>query len=214
VTKKRQPADHDATVERIAISILAGGQSTRMGRDKTRLRFQGRSLFSHIRVAAEATGWSVRIIRRDVVDRCGPLGGIYTALKTSRSVAELFLACDMPFVSSALLTDLANHLGAKHQAVFATADGRAGFPFLLRESALPMVEQQIQAKRFSIHSLADLLRAKFFRVPQSRAVELLNINTPADWRKARRLFQTLSDPISPLASVQSPPILPAHHAEI
>jgi molybdenum cofactor guanylyltransferase len=214
VTKTRRPKNHDATHERFAISILAGGRSARMGQDKTRLRLAGRSLLGHVRATAEATGWRVRIIRHDLVARCGPLGGIYTALKTSRADAQLFLAGDMPFVSSDLLSNLANHLGTKHQAVFATADGRAGFPFLLRASALPLVEQQIQAKRFSIHSLADVLRAEFFRVPQSRAVELLNINTPADWRKARRLFQTMSEPISPLASVHSPPILPAHHAEI
>src|SRR5882672_11587581 len=158
-----------------------------MGRDKSRLRFRGRSLLGHVRAAAEATGWPVRIIRRDDVRRCGPLGGIYTALKTSRAGAELFLACDMPLVSSALLNDLANQLGAKHRAVFATADGRAGFPFLLRDSALSVVDQQIQAKQFSIHSFAEVLRAKLLRVPKSRAAELMNVNTPADWENFRRL---------------------------
>lgn len=187
MTKTRRPAEQDATSEHIAISILAGGRSARMGRDKARLRFRGRSLLGHVRAAAEATGWPVRVIRRDALPRCGPLGGIYTALKTSRAGAELFLACDMPFVTSALLTDLANDLGAKHRAVFATADGRAGFPFLLRAAALPVVEQQIQAKQFSIHSLADVLGAKSFRVPKGRIVELLNVNTPADWDDVRCL---------------------------
>lgn len=201
-------------MEPIAICILAGGLSARMGCDKARLRFGGRTLLGHVRAAAEATGWPVRIIRRDAVPRCGPLGGICTALKTSQASAVIFLACDMPFVSPALLTDLANRLGTKQRAVFATADGRAGFPFLLRAAALPVVEQQIRAKQFSIHSLAEVLRAKFFRIPKVRAAELLNINTPADWQAARRLHQTLSRPISPLASLHSPPILPAHHAEI
>lgn len=214
MTKTRRPADHDAIQRRIAISILAGGRSARMGRDKARLRFGGRSLLGHVRAAAEATGWPVRIIRRDAVARCGPLGGIYTALKTSRAGAELFLACDMPFVSSALLTDLANRLGAKQRAVFATADDRAGFPFLLRAAALPLVEQQIHARQFSIQSLAEVLRARFFRVPKSRAVELVNINTLVDWENVRRLFQTALGPISPLASAHSPPILSVHHAEI
>ena len=185
--KTPQHARRNTAQAPIAISILAGGRSTRMGRDKSRLRFRGRSLLGHVRAAAEATGWPVRIIRRDDVRRCGPLGGIYTALKTSRAGAELFLACDMPLVSSALLNDLANQLGAKHRAVFATADGRAGFPFLLRDSALSVVEQQIQAKQFSIHSFAEVLRAKLLRVPKSRAAELMNVNTPADWENFRRL---------------------------
>ena len=174
-------------MERIAICILAGGRSERMGRDKTRLRFGGRTLLGHVRAAAEATGWPVRVIRRDAVARCGPLGGIYTALKTSGADAELFLACDMPFVSPALLKELPKRIGSKQDSVFATADGRAGFPFLLRASALPVVEEQIQARQFSIHALAEALRAKVLRLPKGRALELWNINTPADWRKARLL---------------------------
>jgi molybdopterin-guanine dinucleotide biosynthesis protein A len=156
-----------------------------MGRDKARLRFGGRPLLGHVRAAAEATGWPVRIIRRDAVPRCGPLGGIYTALKTSRADAELFLPCDMPFISPGLLIELANRLGPKQHAVFATADGRAGFPFLLRAATLPVVEQQIQSRQYAIHSLAEILRAKLYRIPKSRSAELLNINTPADWANAR-----------------------------
>jgi len=186
----RRPAGQDAIRERIAICILAGGRSARMGRDKTRLRFGGRTLLGHVRVAAEATGWPVRIIRRDAVPRCGPLGGIYTALKTSRAGAVIFVACDMPFISPALLTSLADRPGAGQHAVFVTADGRTGFPFLLPAAALPVVEQQIRSRQFSIHSLAEVLRAKFFRVPKCRAMELLNINTPEEWENARRLTQS------------------------
>jgi molybdopterin-guanine dinucleotide biosynthesis protein A len=175
---------------RIAISILAGGRSARMGRDKSRVRLGGRSLLGHVRAAAEATGWPVRVIRRDAVPRCGPLGGIYTALQSSGSGAELFLACDMPFVSPGLLADLADRLGPKCTAVFAAADGRAGFPFLLRTAVLPVVEKQIQSQQFSLQSLAGVLGAVLFRVPKDRTPELWNINTPAEWRKARRLCET------------------------
>ena len=161
-----------------------------MGRDKTRLRLDGRSLLGHVRAAAEATGWPVRVIRRDAVPRCGPLGGIYTALQSSRSGAELFLACDMPFVSPLLLTDLADRLGPKCNAVFAAADGRVGFPFLLRTAVLPVVEKQIQSRQFSLQALAEALGAVRFRVPKGRTHELRNINTPAEWQKARRSCET------------------------
>src|SRR5216117_1095232 len=123
----------------VAISILAGGRSTRMGRNKARLPFGQRSLLEHVRAVARKAGRPVRVIRRDLVPRCGPLGGIYTALKTSRAEVELFLACDMPFVSTALLSKLVSNLGPKRDAVFATFDGTAGFPFLMRVSTLPIV---------------------------------------------------------------------------
>jgi molybdopterin-guanine dinucleotide biosynthesis protein A len=170
----------------IAISILAGGRSSRMGRDKARLRFQGRSLLAYVRAAAGETGWPVRVIRRDVIARCGPLGGIYTALKSSRAGAELFLACDMPFVSTRWLMALAANFGPRRDAVFSEMDGVTGFPFLLSVSALPIVEQQIQSGLFSLQALAAAMGAKRIRVPESRRLEVFNINTPQDWREAQR----------------------------
>ena len=178
--------NQSAIEDRIAISILAGGQSLRMGRDKTRLRLGGRSLLGHVRAAANATGWPVRVIRHDAVPRCGPLGGICTALQSSRGGVELFLACDMPFVSPALLTKLADHLGPKCNAMFAAAEGRVGFPFLLRTAVLPVVEKQIRNQQFSLQRLAEVLGAGVFRVPKDRTPELRNINTPAEWQEARR----------------------------
>ena len=86
----------------VSVSILAGGLSSRLGRDKARVRLGRRTLLAHVRRAAKELGLPVRVIRRDLVPRCGPLGGVFTALKTSRADAELFLACDMPFVSASL----------------------------------------------------------------------------------------------------------------
>lgn len=190
MTRTRRSSNQFTVEDRIAISILAGGRSVRMGRDKTRLRLGGRSLLGHVRAAAEVTGWPVRVIRRDAVPQCGPLGGIYTALQSSRSGVELFLACDMPFVSPALLTELADRLGPKRDAVFTTANGRVGFPFLLRTAVLPVVEKQIQNQQFSLQTLAKVLGAVLFRVPKGRTPELRNINTPAEWQTARGSCET------------------------
>src|SRR5687768_9364883 len=85
------------------ICILAGGLSTRMGSAKARMRLGRRSLLGHVWRTAEGLGVPVRIIRKDLVPRCGPLGGIYTGLKTSANDAEVFLSCDMPFVTDDLL---------------------------------------------------------------------------------------------------------------
>lgn len=166
------------------ICLLAGGLSSRMGRDKARLLLGGRTLLGHIRAVARQTGLPVRVIRRDLVPRCGPLGGIYTALKTSRTDAVLFLACDMPFVSAALLGRLRQR-AVRSRAVFTGGTDRAGFPFLLRRSTLSVVEEHLAAQKFSIQSLAKKLRAKIIPPPGGPA-EIFNINTPADWRSARQ----------------------------
>ena len=166
------------------ICLLAGGLSSRMGRDKARLRLGRRTLLGHVRAVARALALPVRVIRRDLVPRCGPLGGIYTALKTSGTDAVLFLACDMPFVSATLLQTLMVS-ARRAKAVFTREAGRSGFPFLLRRTTLAAVEQQLAAKEFSLQSLAKKLRARTFQPPGGTS-ELLNINTPEDWREARQ----------------------------
>src|SRR5690349_6523011 len=88
---------------RLEVCILAGGLSTRMGGDKARLRLGRRTMLSIIRGTASDLGVPVRIIRKDLIARCGPLGGLLTGLKTTRADAVLFLACDMPLISRALL---------------------------------------------------------------------------------------------------------------
>lgn len=168
------------------ICLLVGGLSSRMGRDKARLRLGRRTLLGHVRAVARAIGLPVRVIRRDLVPRCGPLGGIYTALKTSRTDAILFLACDMPFVSAALLGRLRQG-AARRRALFTGSSERAGFPFLLPRMTLTVVEEQLAAQKFSIQLLAKKLRAKIIP-PPGGSEELFNINTPADWRAARLLL--------------------------
>lgn len=157
-----------------------------MGRDKTTLRFHGKTLLGHVRAVAKATGWPVRVIRRDLVTRCGPLGGIYTALQTSRADAELFLACDMPFVSLNLLQEISMKFSPSRLAAFAVVDGTAGFPFVIRKEALPLVEQQMARGEFSLQKLALALKARRVRIPKSRRQEVQNFNTPEEFREAIR----------------------------
>ena len=156
-----------------------------MGADKSRLRLGRQTLLGHVRAAANATGLPARVIRLDVVPRCGPLGGVFSALATSRAATILFLSCDMPFVSPELLKMLGRRLKQGMAALFTEEGGRIGFPFLIRREILPVVERQLTARRLSLRGLAEALDARTFRVPRSRTHELFNVNTPEDLKIAR-----------------------------
>src|SRR5439155_22911300 len=150
--------------------ILAGGLSSRMGRDKSRLRLGGRTLLAHIRATAKTIGLPRRVIRRDLVAHCGPLGGLYTALLTSRADGTLFLSCDMPFVSAGLLEMLVRKAKHNENALFVEANGLVGFPLLLfRHAALPVVEGQLEKMAFSLQRLAQALRSQTIRLAASQA---------------------------------------------
>jgi molybdopterin-guanine dinucleotide biosynthesis protein A len=197
------------------ICILAGGLSQRMGRDKSRLKLGRRTLLGHIRHTAKslnrrdlvprgarpsgpqrpASGralhnhtlksFPVRIIRRDLIPRCGPLGGIFTALKTTRAAAVMFLACDMPFITAQLLRTLAKKFRPRDQAIFVHSADGAGFPFILHRETLLTVTAQIENKKFAVHALARRLNAKRFIMPLAIRYQLANINTPDDLANAQ-----------------------------
>ncbi|MFM8471245.1 MAG: molybdenum cofactor guanylyltransferase [Limisphaerales bacterium] len=166
----------------VEVVILAGGLSSRMGRDKARLQLGGRSLLAWVRAAARATGWPVRVIRRDLVPRSGPLGGVWTAFQRSRAERLVFLSCDMPLVTPRLMRGVGER---KASAVFTQTTEGAGFPFALDRACLPLVEQALAEKRRSLQSLAQRLRAQKLKLPQRRQTELLNLNTPEDFARAR-----------------------------
>ncbi len=171
------------------VCILAGGLSSRMGRDKARLRLGRRTLLGHVRALAGELDLPVRVIRRDLVPRCGPLGGIYTALRTTRAEAVLFLSCDMPFVSVGLIESVLARRAARPAAIFVEAAGIVGFPFLLPRVALPGVEAQMTAQRFSLQALAAALRARRLKLGSAQATQLFNVNTPEDFAAARRRWR-------------------------
>ena len=101
--------------------LLAGGESSRMGRDKALLPWAGTTLLEHQLTTLRSTGArEVFISARDadkyahagapiICDegaRCGPLGGLCTALTKIGSPLLLVLAIDLPAMSSAFLRAL------------------------------------------------------------------------------------------------------------
>ena len=166
----------------VEVFILAGGLSTRMGRDKARLRLGGRTLLAWVRSAARETGWPVRVVRRDLVPRCGPIGGVWTALRRSRAERLVFLSCDMPFVTAQLIRAVAQRKG---RGVFVETGEGVGFPFALdRAAGLPVVEAAIEARRFSIQAFARSLRASRFKPSRAERDCFQNLNTPEDYEQA------------------------------
>ena len=95
--------------------VLAGGQSTRMGRDKALLEWQGRPLIEHALGKLRALGIAPRILGtrpdlerfapviHDNVPGCGPLGGIEAALSLTDADLNLFLPVDLPLLPTEFL---------------------------------------------------------------------------------------------------------------
>src|SRR5947207_408647 len=107
--------------------ILVGGRSSRMGKDKSGLRFGDRSGVGLIAASLQFVAHTIRTVGgavsaveglpniADAHDQWGPLAGIEAALCNSNSEHCLIVACDLPFVTGKLferLIGVANHSAA------------------------------------------------------------------------------------------------------
>ncbi|MGA7521411.1 MAG: molybdenum cofactor guanylyltransferase [Acidobacteriaceae bacterium] len=95
--------------------VVAGGQSTRMGRDKALLLLDGTPLIAHAVNLLRGLGLSPRIcgsrpdlarfaeVIADSFPLCGPLAGMEAALAVSDTELNLFLPVDLPALPAAFL---------------------------------------------------------------------------------------------------------------
>src|SRR6516225_2046903 len=90
--------------------ILAGGRSTRMGRDKALLDWHGMPLVNHMSTLLRYATDDVKVVGRDhFPDRLpglGPLSGIETALRLTSTDNNLIVAVDLPLLTKELLVFL------------------------------------------------------------------------------------------------------------
>jgi len=185
--------------------VLAGGLISRMRRDKATLEYRGKSqleravelaarylpeVFVSVRAGQAADPSRVRYpLIVDSVPGEGPIVGIRSALAARPEVAWLVLACDLPFLSDAALSQL---LAERDSTASATAFRSAhdGLP----EPLCAIWEPQ-SAAELAAYQAADgrcprkfLMRhgAKILEPRDRRALD--NINTPDEYREALRSF--------------------------
>ena len=103
----------------ISVIILAGGQSTRLGRDKSLLELDGQPLIARTVHTLAPLSDDLVVVTNDVeryeglalpvryvpdkVRGMGSLMGLYSGLKAAQHSHVLAVACDMPFLNLPLL---------------------------------------------------------------------------------------------------------------
>ncbi len=181
----------------LALAIIAGGASTRMGRDKALLRYGGQTLLERtarlglaldlpVLVCGRAApaDWSLPAVGfvPDSALGAGPLGGLIVAL--SQFPAVLAVAVDLPRLDAHALAWLLAAARAQPQAaaVAGTRDGRAEPLFACyRAAALPMANAHLARGEHALHRLLRALDAVLMPMPPDIAATLTNVNTPDDW---------------------------------
>lgn len=176
--------------------VLAGGRSSRMGRDKALLDFAGRPLIVHMLSILRDAGLPASIagasadlaafapIVPDIEPGLGPLGGICSALAAASARYAVFISVDMPFLPPALLGYLLHHVRATSSAItIASVGGNSQtFPAVIDRAALPILQAELAASRHgcfaAFQAAAASLRQPIDRIPVELVVQSGHVAHP------------------------------------
>ena len=191
----------------VSAAILAGGRARRLGgADKAsltvgRARIIDRQLAALSAVAddirivghdpARYAGLGVRVIP-DAIPDAGPLGGIYSALLDARHDRVLIVACDLPFVTVALLARLVEESRAATDAdAVVPRSGRGLEPLcaIYTTRCAAAARDRIGEGRLQAAGLLDAVRTRILEpdalAPYDEGALFENVNTPHDYERAR-----------------------------
>ncbi|MEH6710159.1 MAG: molybdenum cofactor guanylyltransferase [Paraglaciecola polaris] len=185
--------------------VLAGGLSSRMGTDKSKLRFTHNdiSLLHHATQLLHQVGLDTVLISgsepqhiQDEFKGCGPLGGIHAGFNYikhnhHRASAMFVLPVDMPNLSSSTLMSLVK-AGIQSNEIVHFETWNLPMCIPLHEDIFAYLNNTLdQGAFFSLHSLLRVFNAQ--SIPLVTGIdcnEFDNINLPAQWEDLNRSFNT------------------------
>jgi molybdenum cofactor guanylyltransferase len=192
--------------------VLAGGKSSRMGRPKSLLLFDGEPLIVHIvrtlkRMFAETVivaapdqelpNLPVTLVRDEVAYQ-GPVGGIYYGLKAASGNFCFVTSCDVPFLNPALISHLTSEI-LNHDVVVPFWEDRfQPLHAAYRTSVLPLLKEQLDRGELRPVYLFDKVRTRKIGEDKIRhfdaeGLSFFNMNTPDDYERALQRWQELND---------------------
>lgn len=191
----------------LTVVVQAGGQSSRMGRDKALVPLAGLPMIQHVLARLEGLGDEMLVTTNneelefldlplipDEEPGAGALYGLRTALQAARGDTVLVVACDMPFVNRLLLEHLVE-LSAKADVVVPRWNDRYQTlqSVYARKKCLKAVEDALESGEQRMISFYPQVKVRI--VPPEEVGEydptgssFFNVNTPEDLSKAEEFL--------------------------
>lgn len=186
--------------------ILAGGKSTRMGKDKSMLSYDNDPLIKRVVNELEAIvdeliivsneenkyGFPGTIEVSDLYPGMGPLGGIHAGLTFSTNDYAFITACDMPFFKARLAGLLLKMSKGFDIVVPQIGNYLQPLCAVYSKQCLPHAEFCLKQNNKKIVSIYPMVRVNYAGESLIKAVAdpekiFFNVNTPKDYESIHDL---------------------------
>lgn len=190
--------------------VLAGGKSSRMGRPKSLLLFDGMPLIVHLARALERMFAETVIVAapeqelpplpailvRDEVPYQGPVGGIYYGLRAASGTACFVTSCDVAFLNPSLISHLLSQISDCDVVVPHWQERFQPLHAVYRTSVLPLLKEQLDRGELRPIFLFDKVRTRKIdeneiKIFDPDGLSFFNMNTLDDYEQALRRWGEL-----------------------
>ena len=179
--------------------ILAGGKSTRYGKNKALVKINGiplierviqtiRPLFQNLILITHTPETYAHLelpMYADIIKGLGPIGGIYTGLTVLSGDAGFFVACDMPRLNPGLIAYMVTERG-RFDVVVPRISGRMEtLHAIYGKGCLPSVKRLIDVRDYQTIRIFKEVSVRYIEEDEIRNFDpqlrsFLNINRPEE----------------------------------
>lgn len=187
--------------------ILAGGENSRIGREKAFLKIGERTfieeqvsslkkIFDEIIIVTNNRrnfkDMDVKVVT-DIVPHSGPMGGLFTGLAVSSNIHCFVIGCDMPLINLELIRFMIDEIKENDIVIPLSSKGKETLFAIYSINCLETIKRQIELKNLK---LIDILKYHKVRYISQKEIEtydpegfsFFNVNSPKDYEEVLRLW--------------------------
>jgi molybdopterin-guanine dinucleotide biosynthesis protein A len=194
--------------------ILCGGKSSRMLSNKALLKLgnstvievilrEMKKAFDEVIISAndcdDFSFLNITLVTDIQINR-GPLSGIYSALKESKTVKNFITTCDLPLINSELI-EYISKIESKKEIIIPAINGipqrlfgiynKSLFKNIEEIFSLTETDKLIKGSIYDLHQRVSVELVEIATLPFYSENSFLNMNTPEDYELIKNIFELM-----------------------
>jgi len=189
----------------IVAYLLAGGKSSRMGKDKGLIKLADKPMAKYAIETLEHMGLTPTIVSnneayaslgypliKDIVPDKGPMGGLHTAMEDNQATYVFLVSCDLPFVPKEAFQKLIDAINGQ-SVIVSEFMGKTNPLFALYHKNLKeQIRENVDLEKLKMQDFisdTDFEKVDMEDLVLQSPKRFTNINTPEDLNKINELWQ-------------------------